>query len=517
MAEVMTRDKYVMLQQRHKANAMSISKNGYRVVLTPHFEKNSSMTETELETIDRLNEPIEFDYVESTSVQTNSTITSYPIVNGDSVADHMWRQPVTVSISGKFSIYGNKPTTFFGADDRLTNIEKFFERIKDEGIMCDIVTMQRANSNAKQRFKSRHNMALTGISWTESQASVSFQLTFTEALTVNLDEIEVDYADENLPDITDASNLDFTDTLLDWNKIDQLVVMKLYELDLMTEGFWNQFTSWAKTYGEAVINGVIGSAVGLAAGLVVGAFASAIPGILAALGVIATVPVAGWTVALVGAAIGAIVGAIWAFIDTFKRAKAEQEFGIQQFKAYEDDRQNQQECERFLNYIGNIHLQLEYLEDVMQVYGISSNTEQDCMLYIDNNYYVFSFRKNNTQTSDGKVTWSCNITDANETVNVDVPDIAGAALSSIDQCTSSNMLFRTQTGGGYWIYILNNKMLEVQNATYSTDAELAEKERQEAVNACNSDLTSFIIFVSQTNMDDFNDKLADIVVNAMKM
>ena len=148
----------------------------------------------------------------------------------------------------------------------------------------------------------------------------------------------------------------------------------------------------------------------------------------------------------------------------------------------------------------------------MQVYGIGSNQEQECMLYIDNSYYIFSFKKNNTQTNNGKVTWTCNITDVNETVNKDVNDVASAAFSSIDQCTSSNYLFRTQTGGGFWVYLINKALFDIENQSFDSD-----EARQQAINECNSDLTSFCVFVSQTNMDDFNDKLADIVINAMKM
>lgn len=503
----MTRERYITLQRQNLRNQNTAS-GGFRLVLTPHFEKNFKMTEEELANVDRLNESVEFDMVDSHSVTASSTITTYPIVNGDTVADHMIRQPTTVTINGKFSLYGNKPTTYSGNDDRLTNIQTFFERIKDEGVMCNIVTMERSGSStAKQRFKARSNMALTNIQWNQGQADITFNFTFTEALTVNLDDIEIDYTDENLPAITDAATLDFTDTLLDWKSIDKIVIQQLYDLGLIEDEFLDDVVYWVNTLGQATGDAIVGGLVGTTT-----AGVAAIATLTVIFGGLSAIPVAGWIATGVLATVGFIAGAIWAFVKSLQRANAEREYGIQVFKHYEEDRQAQQECVRFTNYFGSIHQQLEYLEDVMQVYGIGSNQEQECMLYIDNGYYIFSFKKNNTQTNNGKVIWTCNITDVNETINKDVNDVASAAFSSIDQCTSSNYLFRTQTSGGFWVYLINKALFNIENQSFDSD-----EARQQAIDECNSDLTSFCVFVSQTNMDDFNDKLGDIVINAMKM
>ena len=60
--------------------------------------------------------------------------------------------------------------------------------------------------------------------------------------------------------------------------------------------------------------------------------------------------------------------------------------------------------------------------------------------------------------------------------------------------------------------MINKALFDIENQSFDSD-----EARQQAINECNSDLTSFCVFVSQTNMDDFNDKLGDIVINAMKM
>ena len=365
-----------------------------------------------------------------------------------------------------------------------------------------MVTIDRG-TDSKQRFKARNNLVLTSITWTEHQASLTFSFTFTEVLTVEVESLEADYTDENLPDITDAMALDFTDTLLDWGAIDKIVIYQLNSLGILTDDFWawtvGNIKSIASTYGNVIVGGAIG---GLATGI------TALVSIVAICGGIGP---AGWIAAGIIAAVGAIAGAIWALVKSIKRHKAEREYGILQFIRYEDDKKNQQEVVRLSNYVGNIHQQLEYLENVLKVFGITSNSAQECMLYIDDNYYIFKFEKDNTQTTKDKVVWTCRYQDAEEKLEEKhISDVASSALSEISKCTSTNYLLRT-SGGGYYVYLINKSLFAVQNATYSSD-----KERQKAIQDCNNDLTNFCLFVSTINMDDFNNTLKDIVINAMK-
>ena len=497
----MTRETYDRLRQQ-RLQHQSVAKSGYRAVLTPHFEKTDSMTAEQLAKVDRDNEPIEFDVLTDVSISASSNVSSYPIVNGDTVADNMIRQPVSVTLGGTYSMHGNRPTVFSGETDRLTNIETFFERLKDEAVMCSLVTIDRG-TDSKQRFKARNNLVLTSITWTEHQASLTFSFTFTEVLTVEVESLEADYTDENLPDITDAMALDFTDTLLDWDAIDKIVIYQLNSLGILTDDFWawtvGNIKSIASTYGNVIVGGAIG---GLATGI------TALASIIAICGGIGP---AGWIAAGIIAAVGAIAGAIWALVKSIKRHKAEREYGILQFIRYEDDKKNQQEVVRLSNYVGNIHQQLEYLENVLKVFGITSNSAQECMLYIDDNYYIFKFEKDNTQTTKDKVVWTCRYQDAEEKLEEKhISDIASSALSEISKCTSTNYILRTN-GGGYYVYLINKSLFAVQNATYSSD-----EERQKAIQDCNNDLTNFCLFVSTINMDDFNNTLKDIVINAMK-
>ena len=92
-----------------------------------------------------------FDYVSDNSTSLSSDLTTHPMVNGDMVADHMFKQPLTVTYSGKFSLYGNKRTEY-GKEDRLEQIQNIFERIKNEAIICELST-EAIDGQSPNRFK----------------------------------------------------------------------------------------------------------------------------------------------------------------------------------------------------------------------------------------------------------------------------------------------------------------------------------------------------------------------------
>lgn len=490
----MTRAQYDALHFG-KAN-QSLMTNGYRVILTPHFEKREGMTLEELSNIDRLNNPIEFDTVDSHSLTSTSTITNQPIVNGDTIADHMIREPLSVSLSGIFSLYGNKPTKFPGGEDRLANIENLFEKIKNEGIFCSIVMMNRNKAN-KQRFKVRNNLVLTNIQWTYNQASISYNFTFNEAITINVEIPEVDYTDENLPAITDGLPLNFTDTLLDMNEVDSIVLKQLDNLKLLSNDFINFFVSYGQNY-------ISGATIGaIAAGTIATLVGSWIAGGLVAIGP------AGWITIGVIAIAGAFIAGIVAFFNGFNKRKAEKEFGIKAFKLYEDDKKNAQEVERFSNYVGTIHKNLQFLNEFIQVYGIGSSINQECMIYIDDTYYIFTFNKNNVANNGDKVIWSCHIENAEGSFKDDF-NVSNSSFSNTNECKANNCLFRG-TNGSY-VYFLNNKLFAIENGTYNS-----EEERQKAITKCKSDLTSYYILVTKLKMEDFNKKLQEVIIDAMKM
>lgn len=442
--------------------------------------------------IDNIRYYFEFDLINSVTVTSTSELTEHPLVNGDMIADHMYRMPASVSVSGKFALQGKLRYPYNGAGERLANIETIFERIKNEGILCKLMTIKGVG-DTNARFKERDNMALTNISWTEKGNTLEFNFTFNEVIMADTQEVEynVDVTDPNLPAISDASSLDFTDTLLDWNKIDEIIVKQLYNVGILDSDFLQFAIDTAK---NAVTASAIGAVIGVGA-VVIGLK------VLVGIGVaISSIPVAGWITGAVVVAVSAIAAAFISVFKSIKKKNAQKEYQIEQFKLYQNDRQNQQEVERFANYLGKVHQNLEYLEDVLQVYAPTATTNQECLLYVDDAYYIFRFMLNNTTNK-----YTLTIMDIEEKVYATCNDIEGAALASIAECTHSNCLFRTP-GSGFYIYLINSKLQA------AIDNNLSEKE----INKMKTDLTNYWILVSQIDMEDFNNMLSDIVINAMK-
>ena len=83
-------------------------------------------------------EPTRFlvlDTQENKSVQATSTIAQQPLQSGDTMSDHMYRDPTTFSISGMFSLNGKNwdddSYDFIQMGDRL--IEAFEARATHQG------------------------------------------------------------------------------------------------------------------------------------------------------------------------------------------------------------------------------------------------------------------------------------------------------------------------------------------------------------------------------------------------
>ena len=147
------------------------------------------------------------DFLEDRSIRASSTIVSQPLQNGDTMSDHMYRNPTELELSGKFSLNGrnwqnDSYTDIYNTDDRLTAIEWVFEWIKNNGSLCTITTVATdidnvdhfsydSNGNvsgninpSNTRFITRENMALTNISWKEKQNTLEFTFSFKEVIMI---------------------------------------------------------------------------------------------------------------------------------------------------------------------------------------------------------------------------------------------------------------------------------------------------------------------------------------------
>lgn len=455
--------------------------NVYRLVLQcdmPYYSEDGRRQLVRIE-----HHTVLFDYVEDAQTSLSSDITTHPLVNGDSIADHMYRTPTTMSVNGNFSLQGNKPYDFYGdSSDRLSNIESFFERIKEEGIFCNIVKMAQSDS-ANVRFTARSNMVLTSISWTERQNSLGFSFSFQEAITAKVQtlEFDVDVTDPNLPAMTDASTLDFTDTILDMKQVDEICIQILRDFNLVSDAFLMT--------AQSVAAGLVVAGATMAVGIAVMA---------AVFGGLASIPGPGWIAAAVLAVAAGVAALIYSIVKQVQKEQAEARFKVKAFEVYEDEKQMAAEVERFANYVGTIHQNLSSLNDHMMVYGIPVNENQECAINVEGDYYVFKFVKNNTDKK-----WYLTVDSITDGKPV-VSDQLLSGFNDLSELTKDNCLFR-MPGSGYYVYLMNMKVGQL------IKGEAFKSVIDEAAN----DLTNYSILITGVNMSEFKDLLYNVVEDAM--
>ena len=103
------------------------------------------------------------DTIDNVQVDASSTITEHPIPTGDIVADHMFKNPVTMTISGTVSLAGSSQKII--ASEKLVGFQELFEKIKNTGTLCTIYKLNKMTDEVN--FVERKDMALQSISWTE--------------------------------------------------------------------------------------------------------------------------------------------------------------------------------------------------------------------------------------------------------------------------------------------------------------------------------------------------------------
>ena len=422
------------------------------------------------------------DTVSESTVNANSVITTHPISSGDYVADHMYDNPDEISINGVFSLNGNKGLVVDKAGSRLDNVQTIFEDIKRLGILCDAVKVHivqnGATSQQEARFKVRESLVLRNIVWTEGINSLKYSFNFTQVMLVEAQSYEVDMDDKFLPNITEPQTLNFTDTLIDWNQLDAAIMKVLEETDIVTDEFKNVLSSWGKTLlvqivGAAVAAVIVSSTLVPAAGAAITATIGGVVVGLSTTGVGAIVALAGLVVASTAIAIVKLV--------------KDYKYRVKPFRKYLSDKKTNKEIKRFGDLIGTLHDNLLVLNDAIKVYAVSSNEPQECMLSLDDNYFIFTFTKNNT---NGRYSLAVENFDAEQTA---VKNDITSSPTNIGQLTSNNALFKTSSDGLY-VYLM-----------YTGEESEEEKNK----------LTNYYLMTSKIKMEDYNQAVMDIIKNAI--
>ena len=218
---------------------------------------------------------IVLDSVSDTSISGNATITEQPLVSGDVISDHMFRNPKTMSFSGNISLNGSKTTVITGRGSKLANFEELFERLQNEAVRCDIVKLSLENEK-DIRFLHRQNMVLQSFNWREQINSISYNMQWKEVLTTQVVAYDVDIDDEFLPNVTEPETASFTTTLMDTEQAMTQIYKLLQDEGLVTEAF-------SRLLSQTSEQGFILLGVGLMiAGILVAIISSPVLGLVAA-------------------------------------------------------------------------------------------------------------------------------------------------------------------------------------------------------------------------------------------
>lgn len=428
---------------------------------------------------------IALDTVEACVVNTSSNITQHPAMDGFIIGDHMYRNPVTMSVSGIIGLNGSNSINVTSNGSKLAAIQKVFEDIKNNGTLCVITKIHSVTKNTS--FIQRSNMALTSIQWTENINTLQYSFTFTEVMTAsyNVQQI-VDTEDPYLPDITQLQTSNFVGTSLDWGTLDTALINALSQNGLIEDKFLDSVRGYAgsvlsngyeaSTAVADVLGGIAGGSAAVAAtagavfgtiaatNLATGAIASTVASTAAAaLGktaaVAAVTPIPGARIVAGVALAAAGIAAVTAI--GFAVARCNQ-YKVKKFKYYSNEKKRQKEIDRFVAFVTDTHASFSKLNDYLSIASISEDKAQECLLTVDSEMCVFSFNKDNTAN---RKEYLLGITVNGTTQGEGIRPVSAIAVEDFLNCTSDKALFRASQGSrAYLVHPSQAQMPDLSGA-----------------------------------------------------
>lgn len=466
------------------------------------------------------------DYQEDRNVTANSQIVKQPLQNGDTMSDHMYRDPVTVSIKGKFALNGrnwnNDSYSFISnTGDRLTSIQWVFEYLKNSGTLCTLTTIATEIDNAdyfryedgankesilfsnstpsKTRFLTRDNMALTSISWTEKQNVLEFNFNFQEVIMVDTFMYETDSEDLDLPSLTEPRAQSIGTILFNSGDLPKAIIQNLYDNGYIE----NDFLRWCSTALEdtgTVLIAIVAVAVGV--GVIAATVASIAVGgtAFAALtgGAAALFPV-GTIIAGAALVIGAIFGGIFAIIERHKKEEKQKKA----FKTIKTDGKEDgtESYNRLCNLIDDVEASVNASGANIKVYNFNSDDEQSICLPIGGNYYYINLTKVNDYPywkADIKI--NSNTEDGTPITN---RRTQWAPVTNFNELNENiNMWFKDENKQ-YEVYLVNPSLADEVNKTDEEKKVLWQK------------LSSYSIWVSQGHIKQHIEKINSAIEEAI--
>lgn len=463
------------------------------------------------------------DTQEDKNINADATIAQQPLQSGDTMSDHMYRNPTQVSISGMFSLNGKNwnddSYNFIEAGDRLTNVEQVFEQIKDQGFLCRLTTIDEDDvslgesgiinlkSNAKTRFKIRNNMALKSIVWAEKQNTVKFTFTFVEVIMVEAQEYEELPEDEKnkygLPSVTSPVGSSLGTLLKDTGQLKETILRTLYDNGYVQDDF---FKALCVEVYKLTENALIATAI-----ITVGMTVSIITTIPAAIAITVAATTGGSVVAaLAGScsavfpvgtivvAVVAVVAGIAIGIARYVQWKKKQEKQKKAFKLING--KPDQDAQRLFNLFDDVEMAVNRAKSNLTIYNITGNYAQTVTINIGGEYYLITFEKSNV---DKDQVWSATVTDLNGNALTGVYH-AWCPVSAFTELDRNQNLWFKDNSKQYEVYLVNPSLSKEINKT------------QEEMNNAKANLEGYTIWVSKGTIKDNIKAVTDAIEQAIE-
>lgn len=324
----------------------------------------------------------------SANVTSSVDIVEHPMVTGDKVMDHMYRNADSIRLSG--IIGSNKLSA--SVNEKVYNLDKFqqlMEDVKDNGVVCKLVKFKGEESGKQSSpvFKYHENLVLESITWTENVNTLDYSFSFKEVMFSETKEYNVTVDDALIPHIGTLSEKNFTESVFDINKCMADVVEELRKNGVISNDFWNKFFN-VKENKETWIQSLVEGGI--------------------------------W---------GALTGnvAVSAISTLFKYTSSKLFDAISystKYKIKKFDKWNDKEKKRFTDFLESIKSQIEELSSKIKVYQLTENVPQELVLTFNNEYYTFQFKNEN---STGKKTLT--VLDSKEGKVASVGDLSSSPKS----------------------------------------------------------------------------------------
>lgn len=404
---------------------------------------------------------IVLDAVENNQINATNAITEHPIVSGDFVADHAYKNPITLAFVGHIANKGRKGAIVNLQEVSIVDFQNLLFDIRNNARLCDIVKIVTTRKD-DVRFATYRNMVIESMTLIEEINTMQFTMNFRQVQLAQVQTLDVDPDDAFLPNIYEPETKSFTDTLIDWDQVMKAVVEYLSSKKLIEDGFLTAIASFASTGSVALVAGI--GVAWLAAKLAIIASISRIAVMVAVVGVIA---------------IG-MVNLIKRYVNAYKS-------GIKPFKLYKNKTKQKQEYDRFAKLLDRVYKQFDKMNNVIHVYQLASDSDQECMLSIGDAWFTFTFTTNNTSGQR-----QCTVTDPlrSDAQVGSVVHSVEACPSTYFDCNTDNYVFKTN---GSFVYLLNP----------NAQGEFT--------------LSNCLIVVSDIDPADYNELMGEIVRNALQI